>query len=364
MIIPLFKPYMPEIPDIMSILSSEQLAYGVYTKKFEKLLREYFATPFVMVTDTFSSAISVVISTLGLKCGDEVILSPMACLASTQPYLANGLKVRWSDVDPKRGTLDPDFLRKKVSANTKAIVHNHFCGYPGYIDEINQIANEYGIPVINDGIECFGSEYKGNRVGNCGSDITVFSFSAVRIPNTIDGGAIVFKNCELFEKALRIRDLGIDRNQFRDDIGEINPYCDIMEIGYSATMSNVNGYIGIQQMKNIDRLLNIQRKNAKRYQDYFERKKGYSILSSADTMPNYWVYGVLAEKKMDAIENLRQQGVYASGVHINNNRYTVFGDKGVLSGVNEFYSHFVAVPCGWWMETDKWISEQQAYKKQ
>lgn len=351
--IPLLKPFMPELPELNKILYSGSLASGEYTRQFEDSIREYLGTPYILVTNTFNLAVFVVVSTLGLNHGDEVIASPMGCLASTQPYLAAGMKVKWCDIDPKRGTLSPDALRKVISSKTKAIVHNHFCGYPGYVNEINDIGKEFGIPVIDDGIECFGSEYKGNKMGCCGTDVSIFSLGAVRLPNTIDGGIIVFKNEKVYKKALRIRDCGIDRDTFRDELGEIDSKCDITEIGYSATMSNVNAYIGLQQMKKLDELFSVQRKNAQHWDAKFNNHKNLSPIQVGNTRPNYWVYGLRVKEKCDAIRHFREEGWYASGVHINNNIYSIFDDKSELPGVDDFYAHFVAVPCGWWIGDNK-----------
>lgn len=349
--IPLFKPYMPDVPDIEKILHSGALSYGEYTKQFEDKLRKYFGTPLLMVTNTFYSAISVLLATLGFSRDDNVISSPMACLVSTQPYLSNGLKVCWADVDPNTGTLDPDSVRERIKKNTKAIIHNHFCGYPGYIDEINAIGKEFGIPVVDDGIECFGSEYKDKKIGNCGSDVTVFSLSAVRFCNCNEGGILIFKDKELFEKALIIRDSGIDRSRFRDNLGEINPDCDISLIGYNAMMSNVNSYIGLKQMEHVSDLLESHRSQAKKWDSFFENKKGFQVLNTKHSKPNYWVYGILSDNKIETIKSFRQQGYYASGVHVRNDIYSVFGKQDVeLKGTSEFYKSFVALPCGWWMK--------------
>ena len=344
---------MPELPELNKILYSGELAYGTYTKKFEEKLKEYFCTPYIIVTNSFNTAIFVAITTLGLTFGDEIIASPMACLASTQPYLSIGMKIKWCDVDPKKGTLEPECLRKSITTRTKAIIHNHFCGYPGYINEINAIALEYGIPVIDDGIECFGSEYKGKKIGNCGTDVTVFSLSAVRIPNTIEGGIVIFKDKKLFEKSLRIRDCGIDRRIFRDELGEISPECDITEIGYSATMSNVNGYIGLQQMKKIDELLSRQRKNAAYLDDVLLKNKDIRSIKSKEHLPNYWVYGMFAENRKKKINEFRNLGLYASGIHTDNSAYSVFGDKRELEGTKEFCQHYLAIPSGWWVDYQK-----------
>lgn len=348
--ISLFKPYMPSLPLMLPILESGVLSYGKYTQEFENQLREYFSTPYVITTNSFSSAISVVVASLGLKFGDEIIASPMGCLVSTQSYLTCGLKVKWCDVDPNRGTLSPEVLRRTITSHTKVIVHNHYCGYPGYIDEINAIARKYGIAVIDDGIECFGSRYKGKLIGNCGTDVTVFSLGAVRIPNCIDGGIVIFKDEELYKKSLLIRDCGIDRSRFRDELGEINLECDIKLVGYSATMSNVNGYIGLEQMKKVNDLLNAQRENAEKWKFFFSEQSSYIPIYCDGCEPNYWVYGILTDKKRETIMKFREMGYYASGVHINNSIYSVFdGVNDCLPGAAEFNQRFVALPCGWWM---------------
>lgn len=349
--IPIFKPYMPELPEIDSILHSGALAYGNYTKRFEDKLKEYFNTPYLIVTNSFSNAAAVAVTTLGAVPGDSVIASPMACLASTQSYLSCGLNVCWADVDPKTGTLSPESVRKQIGHGIKAIVHNHFCGYPGYIDEINAIGKEYGIPVIDDGIECFGSEYKGRKIGNCDTDATVFSLTAVRFLNCIEGGIVIFKDKKHYEKSILIRDCGIDRSRFRDNLGEINPGCDVSLIGYSATMSNVNGYIGLKQMDVIDELIDKHRIQAKKWQTFLEEQNLGSPIKRENCNPNYWVYGFLAEDKINAIKKFREMGYYASGVHIRNDLYSVFGKQNVfLQGTDEFYSKFTALPCGWWMK--------------
>lgn len=350
--ISLYKPFMPETPLINEILNSGQLSYGKYGKEFESKLSHYIGADNLIVTNTFNMAILVALTTLGLKHGDSVIVSPMACLASTQPLLSIGIKVIWSDVDPLTGTLCPDSVRSLINKKPKAIIHNHYCGYPGHIDEINEIGKQYGIPVIDDGIEAFGSEYKGNKIGNVGSDVTIFSFNPVRIPNTLDGGAIIFKDSQLFEKSKLIRDAGIDRSRFRDELGEINPECDITLVGHSATPMEINSYIGIQQMQNVETLLFKQRENARLWEKYFS-DESIKLLGNTYSNPNYWIFGILADNKIKMIKAIRENGFYASGVHINNNIYSVFGKNKIrLSGVEYFNKHFIALPSGWWVKNE------------
>jgi len=343
-----------QLPEINDILQSGNLSYGKWGKIFEEGLNKYLGTDNILVTNTFSSAIQVALTTIGLQYGDEVIASPMSCLASNQPLVTFGLKVIWGEIDPLTGTLDPDYVRSKINSKTKLIYHNHFCGYVGYIDEINALGKEFGIKVIDDCVEAFGSKYKNRITGNLNTDVTLFSFQTVRLPNTIDGGAIVFNDKELFEKAIIVRDFGIDRTIFRDKNYEISSKCDISMPGYGATMSEINSYIGFVELSDIDNLLSKQRINAEKWDIWLEKNlRTVSKLNQRkDINPNYWVYGFLSEEKPHDILWLREQGYYASGVHLNNNNYSVFGEKTFLPGVAEFNSKYIAVPCGWWFSND------------
>lgn len=341
---------MPEsLPELNNILQSGALSYGKWGQKFEERLGEFIGNTNIAVVNSFNSAMLVALSTLGIVAGDEVIASPMSCLASNQPFATIGAKVVWADIDPEVGTLRPVSVKQKITPKTKAIFHNHFCGYPGYIDEINEIGRQYGVYVVDDAIEAFGSGYKGKIIGNTGTDATVFSFQTVRLPNTIDGGAVSFKDEKLFEKAKRIRDYGIRRELFRDEYGEISKNCDITEPGYGATPSEINSYIGCVQMESIRELINKQKQNAQTWLEIIKTEDfPVKLMQKSFQNPNFWVFGILTSNKMEVINYYRKMGYYASGVHLPNNNYSVFGKNEELPGVADFYSKFVALPSGWW----------------
>jgi perosamine synthetase len=350
--IPIYKPYMPEniMTELNEILYSGQLSFGKYGKQFESQLKEFIGCEYILTINSYNTAMQVVLSTLGLQFGDEVIASPVSCLASNQPFATKGLKVIWADINPLIGTLCPIDVESKITKKTKAIFHNHFCGYVGEIDAINTLGKKYDIPIIDDGIEAFGSEYKGSKLGNVGTDVTVFSFQTVRLPNTIEGGAIVFKNKALYDKAVLIRDYGIDRSKFRTADGEINPDCDITLEGYGGLMSELNSFIGTKQIVEIKSLLNIQAKNALKWQNELQNNtKIMSLQINNNSNPNYWVFGTLSENSKETIAYFKSKGYYATGVHINNNIYSVFNNKINLVGVNKFKQQYVAIPCGWWI---------------
>jgi dTDP-4-amino-4,6-dideoxygalactose transaminase len=351
--IPLYKPYMPEhLPEIDSILHSGSLAYGKWGRKFEQSIKDFIrCEEDVLVVNSFTATIQVVLSTLGIKAGDEIIASPQSCLASTQPLATYGAKVVWADIDPSRGTLCPQSVESKITPRTRIIFHNHHCSYPGYIDEINVIGKKYGLAVIDDCIESFGSKYKGRILGNIDTDVTIFSFQTVRLPNTIDGGGMIFKDRCLYEKAIRVRDLGVDRATFRDSLGEINPHSDVPIHGYGVTMNEISSYIGYCQMLDLPELFAKQRSNAARWiQEVVVGNPLLKLLNTTDIEPSYWVFGMLCENKTDMLVHFREMGYNVSGVHVPNTFYSVFGNNTSLPGVTEFYSKFIALPCGWWMK--------------
>lgn len=351
--IPIYKPYMPNniLPELNEILYSGQLNYGKYGKQFETQLKDFLGCEYLLTVNSYNMAILVVLSTLGLKPGDEIIASPVSCLASNQPFVIKGLKVIWADVNPKTGTLSPKDVEAKITKNTKVIFHNHFCGYVGEINEINDLGKKFNIPIIDDGIEAFGAEYNGNKLGNVGTDFTVFSFQTVRLPNTIEGGAIAFKDKASYDKAVLIRDYGIDRSIFRTPDGEINPNCDIQIEGYGGLMSEINSFIGTKQMLEIGLLLETQRQNAQKWHNELQNNLAINSLTiNQYSNPNYWVFGTLSENNIETIAFFKSKGFFATGVHINNNIYSVFNNKVELEGVSKFKQQFVAIPCGWWFK--------------
>lgn len=347
---PLFKPYVPDtLLELENILHSGQLAYGKYAMEFERSLAEYIGIGQVICTNSFNSAYLVLIKALNLQSGDEVVASPLCCLASSQPFAVSGVKLVWADIDPATGTLDPDSVRNSITNNTKAILHNHFCGYVGHIEEISSIAKEKGLLLIDDASEAFGSEYNGKKAGNWGADATIYSFQTVRLPNAVDGGGMSFMSEEHYKRAELLRDYGIDRPHFRDELGEIYAGCDISLPAYGCMPTDMNGYIGSLSLQETPRLLEYQRNNARIIASGLP--EGVTPLEPLPgTNPNRWVFGAKVKDKRSFIARERARGrIGVSGVHLPNNCYSLFGAQKGLKGVEEFFSHFVALPCGWWI---------------
>ncbi len=354
--IPLYKVYMPNgIKDqLLEIIYSGKISYGKFSKLFEKKIQEYIGNPLIMTTSTSNHALQIAFDVLELPIDSEVIASPMSCLASTQPILTNKLKVKWVDIDPSTGTLDPDEVKKNISTRTKAILHYHWCGYPGYIDEINKLGKENGLYVVEDATESFGAQYKNNFIGNTGTDIVCFNFGPVRLPNSIEGGAISFSTTEMYSKALLMRDYGIERNKFRDEFGEISSLCDIKIRGYGAMMNDINGFIGLKQMNKVPELLDKQKTNSEILKAAFDDISGISTIDNRnEILPSFWVYSLFTKEKNKMIDFLRKSSIGCSSVHLRNDIYTCFNNTGKsFNGTDSFINKNISIPSGWWTNTE------------
>jgi dTDP-4-amino-4,6-dideoxygalactose transaminase len=164
----------------------------------------------------------------------------------------------------------------------------------------------------------------------------------------LDGGAISFRDQATYEKALLLRDFGINRANFRDSLGEISPASDISTPGFNAMMNEVNSYIGIQQLKQVDTLLGKQRENAKKWDAKAKEFNLRPLALRSETRPNFWVYSAFSNQIENDLIRIRDHGYYASKVHLRNDLYSCFGSGTDLKGVAKFASTQLSVPSGWW----------------
>jgi dTDP-4-amino-4,6-dideoxygalactose transaminase len=211
------------------------------------------------------------------------------------------------------------------------------------------------LSVIEDAGEAFGAEYQGTRIGTHGNQFTVFSFSPVRHITTGEGAVIVCRDADSYERARIWRRYGIPSTGFRDSRGEIERACDITVPGVHNYMNRVAGALGSLQMTFAAQIVDTCRSNGEFFDRTLRGVPGARLLArDAGTIPSYWVYCFLAERRDDLLRKLRQDGIYASTVHIRNDAYSCFGGVAAdLPGVAEFEQHQICVPCGWWIGSEE-----------
>ena len=224
-LIPLYKPHIPQGlgERLVVILSSGQIAGGPSVAIFERSLREYLGNPWLTTAGDISTALTLCLFQAGVRPGDDVLMSPLVCLSTACPVRNLFANVRWCDIDPMTGNIDPAEVAKKVTPKTKAIVVYHWAGNPADLDAIHAAARAHNLAVIEDAGEALGAEYYGNRIGATGSDYTAFSFYPNRHLTTIDGGAITCAREEDYEKLRWLKRYGIHQPSFREQDGEFIP---------------------------------------------------------------------------------------------------------------------------------------------
>lgn len=356
--IPLVKPYIAPkekmMPEVEKILYSGYIAEGEAVYQFEKEFGEYIGNPNVLVLQSGTAALHIALLLLGVGIGDEVISTPMTAEPTNTTIAITGAKVVWADVDAKTGLLDPASVRSKITEKTKAIMLVHYAGMVCDMDEFNKISKEYNIPIIEDTAHALGSKYNGKIIGS-NSRFTCFSFQAIKQMTTIDGGAIAFNNPEDIEPARRLRWFGLDKKVPRLQN-------DIKIAGYKYGMNNVNATIGSVQLKETPAIIDRYITNGKKYDKELASVSGVTLVPYyANTEPSYWLYTMKVEKREDFMKMMESAGVLASPLHHRTDTHSVFSESRCeLPQMEEFYSSFVHIPCGWWVddETHDYIVSQ------
>lgn len=321
--------------------------------EFERMLAPWFGSENVLTLNSGTSAIQLALRLSGVKRGDEVISTPMTCVATNEPILSLGAKIVWADIDPDTGNIDPKDVAKKITKRTKALMVVHWGGYPCELELLNNLASDYGIKLIEDACHAFGATYQGKPIGSI-SDFTCFSFQAIKEITTVDGGALVCKSQKDLERGRLLRWYGINRKENRKDF---RCEADIKEFGYKFHMNDVAAVIGIEQLKYVGVNLEKNRTNAARYNKAFSSLSNIRPLRyNNDRMSSYWLYTFRVKNPVAFTELMKKAKIVVSKVHARNDKHTIFRDFITdLPGVDEFVSEQMCIPVGWWL-THKNIS--------
>jgi perosamine synthetase len=350
--IPLFKVFMPEsvIEPLRKVLLSGYVGEGPRVAEFERQLASWFGNDNVLALNNGTAALQLALRLANVGYGDEVISTAMTCTATNEPILAMGAKIVWADINPWTGNIAPEDVARKITPKTKAIMCVHWGGYPCDLDELNAIAAEHGLKLIEDACHAFSSTYHGQPIGTQ-SDFACFSFQAIKEMTTVDGGALVCKSGADRERGRLLRWYGIDRKSKRKDLR-----CeeDILEYGYKFHMNDMTAAIGLEQLKYVAGNIEKHKTNAARYNKAFKNLRTVRPLKYNDDRSSvYWLYTVRVKNRQQFMEYMKKAGVTVSQVHARNDYHTMFKDFRVdLPGVDEFTSEQVSIPGGWWL-TDK-----------
>lgn len=331
-----------------AVLSSTFISEGKLVREFEEQLEEKLGLLNPVALNSGTSALHLALVLAGVDSGDEVIISP-------QTFIANGMAVLYqkaipvfADIQLKTGNIDPESIKKKITNKTKAIIAVHWGGYPCDLDEINSIAGEKNISVIEDAAHALGAIYKNKPVGSI-SRFTCFSFQAIKHLTTGDGGALCCLNEEDEQQAQRRRWFDIDRKNSKPSLLGEREY-DAENIGYKYHMNDLAASIGIGNLQDFPKNLQRVRKINNLYRESFKNIDGLTLFENkVDRDSACWLFTMLVEKREDFIKALKSRNVPASVVHLRIDNNSVFGGiKNELTNMSEFNKKQVAIPlhCG------------------
>lgn len=347
--LPLFKVPMAEsvMEPLRKTLFSGYIGQGPKVDEFERALVPWVGNPNALTVNSGTSALHLAMRLAGVERGTEVVSTPMTCSATNEPILERGGDIVWSDIDPWTGNIDPRDVERKITSKTKAIIAVHWGGYPCDIDELLRISRKYGVALIEDAAHAFGAKYHGKPVGSS-SGFVCFSFQAIKLLTTVDGGLLVCPTTDLYRRGKLLRWFGIDRETPRVDLRCEN---DIVEYGYKFHLSDVLATIGLEQLKYTEDLLKKTRENAAYYDTIIpQMRKVKGLRYASDCLSSYWLYTVRVNDREDFQEFMKKKDIMVSQVHVRNDVHTAFKQyRRNLPGVDEFTKDQVSIPVGWWV---------------
>ena len=198
-------------------LEAGWLSEGAQVKEFEAALAERLKLRNPVALNSGTSALHLALALAGVGPEDEVILPAQTFVATGLVVLMQGATPVFADIDPATGNLCPESLRRKVTRRTRAVMPVHWAGYPCDLDEIQAVAAEDDLAVIEDAAHALGATYKGKPIGAI-SRFTAFSFQAIKHLTTGDGGALCCGRAADARQAFVRRWFGIDRGNSQPSV--------------------------------------------------------------------------------------------------------------------------------------------------
>lgn len=300
-----------DIQAVVEALQADFLTTGPRIEEFEQKFAEYVGVKYAVAVSNGTAALHLACLAAGIKEGDEVITSPITFVASANCVLYCGAKPVFADIDQLTYNIDPADIRRKITDKTKAIVAVHFTGQPCQMDEIQALAEEYNLLVIEDAAHALGAEYKGKRIGSI-SNMTTFSFHPVKHITTCEGGMVTTGDKSLYERLNLFRSHGITRDSELLINNDGPWYYEQQELGYNYRITDVQCALGLSQLKKLDRFIERRKEIADKYNKAFEGLEGVIIPGQAEHCLNSWhlyVIQVTIKSRKTVVEGLHDKKI-------------------------------------------------------
>ena len=302
------QPLLPNIEDyhthMEDIWESKWVAnMGAKHSELETKLKDVLKVQNVSLFNNGTIALLTALKAMNLPLGSEVITTPFTFAATPHCIAWNGCKPVFCDIEPNTMTIDANKIEKLITPQTSAILGVHVYGFPCDVERIDKIAKKYNLKVIYDAAHAFSTEINGKGIGTFG-DITMFSFHATKLFNTIEGGCLTYNDDSLKRKIYNLRNFGIQSEEIVEDIG------------INGKMNEFQAAMGLENLK-IYREEQNKRKQLKNiYDSELSKVKGIRFPQMPDfATDSYQYYPIIIENEYpmsrdDLYEKFKTMNIY------------------------------------------------------
>jgi perosamine synthetase len=302
-----------DIRSVVEVLRSDYLTTGPMVPRFERALCQRTGAVHAVAVSSGTAALHAAYFSAGLGPGDEIITSSLTFAATANAALYLGATVRFVDVEPDTGNLDPALLEQAITPRTRLIVPVDYAGHPADYDRITPIARRHGLLVVADAAHSLGATYHGRNAGTL-ADLSATSFHPVKPITTAEGGAVFTGRDDFATRAAEFRAHGITRDPARmtDPDG---PWCyEMQDLGFNYRLSDIHCALGVCQLTKLDAFLARRRQIAAAYTEAFSDLPELVLPSVHPSVePGWHLYAVRVQgdpaRRKVWFERLRRAGL-------------------------------------------------------
>jgi perosamine synthetase len=260
------RPYFgpEEAAAAAAAVNSGWVVGGPQLRQLEQAFADHCGVPQAVGVSSWTTGAFLVLKTLGIGPGDEVLVPSLTFIATVNAIVHAGASPVFVDVDPMTYNIDPADIAHRITPRTRAIMPVDQIGLPCEIDRIGDIATAHRLLLIADAACSFASEFRGRAVGSQ-APVTIFSLHARKVITTGEGGMIVTTDAELAERLRRQRHQGMSLSDYQRHGQSPTMFETYPEVGYNFRITDVQAGIGVAQMARLPEMLQLRRAAADRY---------------------------------------------------------------------------------------------------
>ncbi len=340
-----------DISAVVEVLRSDWLTTGPAVTAFEQAICDVAGAAHAVTVTSGTAALHAAYFAAGIGPGDEVITPPLTFIATQSAAVSAGATVRFADVQPDTGNLDPAAVEPLINERTRAIVAVDYAGHPADLDELGELARSRGVLLIEDAAHSIGSRYRDRPVGSI-ADVTTFSFFATKNITSAEGGAVATSDPALAARVRAFRNHGLVREPARQRLTDEGAWHqEVHEFGLNYRLPDVLAALGRSQLSRIGQFKQRRGQIIATYDRAFSELPGVTTptrRSYTDPMWHLYPLRVSPERRREIFDRLRSRGIGVQVNYLPAYWHPVFADQGYPRGLcpnaEEYYRREISLP--------------------